>query len=185
MGKPKYGLLWFYGLPGSGKSTLSQAVGARLRESGTQVCVLDGDVLRTGLNRDLGFSPADRHENIRRTAEVGRILVDAGLLVLAAFITPYEKSRAQVRQIMQGLPYYECFVRCSLEECMRRDPKGLYRKSRQGQLSDLTGVGAPFETPMAPDLIIDTERWSVGEAVGMIWEFMVQRGLVQGQGSGA
>jgi len=177
LGEPTHGLLWFYGLPASGKSTLAQAVGARLRTGGTRVYVLDGDILRTGLNRDLGFSPQDRQENIRRTAEVGRILVDAGLMVMAAFITPYQKSRTQVRQIMQGLPYYECFVRCSLEECMRRDPKGLYRKSRQGQLPDLTGVGAPFEAPVAPDLIIDTERWSMEEAVGLIWEFMVKRGL--------
>ncbi len=178
MENTSHGLLWFYGLPSSGKSTLAQAVSARLRGVGVRVHVLDGDILRTGLNRDLGFSPEDRHENIRRTAEVGRILVDAGLTVMAAFITPYEKSRAQVRQIMGDLPYYECFVSCSLEECMRRDPKGLYQRSRQGQLSGLTGVGAPFETPAAPDLVIDTERLTVDEAVGLIWDFMARRGLV-------
>lgn len=172
------GLLWFYGLPGSGKSTLAQAMSRKLAGAGVKVQVLDGDILRAGLNRDLGYTPEDRHENIRRTAEVGRILVEAGVTVMAAFITPYEKNRDQVRRIMRGLPYYECFVRCSLEECMRRDPKGLYRKSRLGQILDLTGVGAPFETPAAPDLVIDTERWSVEEAVGLIWNFMAERGLV-------
>ncbi len=171
-------LLWFYGLPGSGKSTLAQAVSGRLRGAGVNVYVLDGDILRTGLNRDLGFSPKDRHENIRRTAEVGRLLLDAGLMVMAAFITPYEKSRGMVRQIMRGLPYYECFVSCSLEECIRRDPKGLYQKSRQGQLSNLTGMGSPFEAPSSPDLLIDTEHLSIDEAVQLIWDFMAGHGLV-------
>lgn len=173
------GLLWFYGLSGSGKSTIAHAVERALYPKGIHSFVLDGDNLRTRLNRDLGLSPADRRENIRRVAEVGRLMVEAGLLVMAAFITPYEDSRRQVREIMTGLPHYECYVRCSLEVCARRDPKGLYRLARQGKIDNLTGIGAPFEEPASPDLIIDTEQMDLQQSVETVLDFMLGCGLTR------
>lgn len=173
----KPGLLWLYGLPGSGKTTLAFGVHDQLQAAGVPAFVLDGDCLRGRLNRDLGFSPEDRHENIRRAAEVGRLMVEAGLVVIAAFITPYEKSRQLARQTLAGLPYHECFVMCSVGECMRRDPKGLYNLAREGRLDDLTGFGAPFEEPQSPDLTIRTDQAGVAECVAAIMTFLRGQGL--------
>ncbi|MBW2096155.1 MAG: adenylyl-sulfate kinase [Deltaproteobacteria bacterium] len=171
-------LVWFTGLSGSGKSTLSHAVEARLYELGVRSYVLDGDNVRTGLNADLGLSPEDRRENIRRIAEVAKLMVDAGLLVFAAFIAPYRGSRASVRRVMAGLPFYECYVKCPLEVCERRDPKGLYRKVRTGEIRNMTGVSDPYEEPEDPDLVVDTSRMSLDACVTEVVHFLCREGIV-------
>lgn len=165
------GLVWFYGLSGCGKSTLAHSVEAHLHSKGVHCCVLDGDNIRNGLNRDLGLSPEDRRENIRRVAEVSKIMVNAGILVLAAFITPYEDTRRQIRELMSGLPYYEIYLRAPVEECIRRDPKGLYARALTGEIKEFTGISAPFEKPQRPDWIIDTSQLTVEECTDNILEF--------------
>jgi adenylylsulfate kinase len=172
------GLLWFTGLSGSGKSTLAHAVEARLHSFGIRSYVLDGDNIRCGLNKDLGLSPEDRRENIRRIAEVAKLMVDAGILVFAAFIAPYRESREFIRQTMQGCPYFECYVKCSLETCERRDPKGLYRKARSGEILDMTGIHAPYEEPEDADLIIETDAVSQDESVECVIQFLKKHCII-------
>lgn len=172
------GLLWFTGLSGSGKSTLAHAVEARLFGMGIRSYVLDGDNVRCGLNKDLGLSPEDRKENIRRIAEVAKLMVDAGILVFAAFIAPYRESREFIRSLMQGCPYYECYVECSLESCESRDPKGLYRKARSGEIRNMTGIHAPYEAPENPDLLITTEREDLEVSVDCVLGFLARNGLI-------
>lgn len=175
------GLLWFTGLSGSGKSTLAHAVEASLYTMGIRGYVLDGDNVRRRLNRDLGLSPVDRRENIRRIAEVARLMVDAGLLVFAAFITPYRASRQYVRELMPDWPYYECYVKCSLSVCEERDPKGLYRNARKGEIEEMTGISAPYEEPKNPDLIIETDRMTLEQSVNLVVQFLIERGLIYGE----
>jgi adenylylsulfate kinase len=172
------GLLWFTGLSGSGKSTLAHAVEARLYRYGIRGYVLDGDNIRTGLNADLGLSAEDRKENIRRIAEVAKLMVDAGLLIFAAFIAPFRESREFVKQLMTNWPYYECYVRCSLEQCEQRDPKGLYRKARKGAIADMTGIASPYEEPEQPDLIVDTGILSLDESVDAVIRFLLEREII-------
>jgi adenylylsulfate kinase len=168
-------LIWFTGLSGSGKSTLAHTVEERLFKMGVRSYVMDGDNVRRGLNQDLGLSPEDRKENIRRIAEVAKLLVDAGLLVFAAFIAPYTESREYVRELMSGWPYYECFVKCSLEECIKRDPKGLYKKALGGEIDNMTGISAPYEEPESPDLLIDTHRFSLDECTEQVIRFLTDQ----------
>ncbi|MFO7567962.1 MAG: adenylyl-sulfate kinase [Enhygromyxa sp.] len=151
--KPHRGaLVWFTGLSGSGKTTLARAVERALNGEGVHTYRLDGDVLRDGLNADLGFSPADRRENVRRVAEVGRLMVDAGLVVLVAVIAPYARDRAETRARFAPGDFFEVWVDTSLEVCEQRDPKGLYKRARAGELADFTGVSAPYEIPDSPEL---------------------------------
>jgi adenylylsulfate kinase len=173
------GLLWFTGLSGSGKSTLAHAVEERLHRMGVRSYVLDGDKIRTGLNKNLGLSPEDRKENIRRIAEVSKILVDAGLLVLAAFIAPYRESRLFVRDLMSDWPYFECFVKCSIDVCERRDPKGLYKKARLGEIKNMTGISAPYEEPENPDLLIETDKCDLEHSVDVVLSFLVDQQIIQ------
>lgn len=171
-------LLWFTGLSGSGKSTLAHAVEARLFKLGVRSYVLDGDNVRCGLNKDLGLSPEDRKENIRRIAEVSKLMVDAGLLVFAAFIAPYRESRDFVQSLMVDWPYFECYVRCSLAVCEQRDPKGLYRKARRGEIKNMTGLSDPYEEPESPALIVDTDCLTLEESVEQIIDFLIDRRIV-------
>lgn len=151
--KPHRGaLVWFTGLSASGKTTLARAVERALHAQGVHTYRLDGDVVRDGLNADLGFAPEDRRENVRRIAEVGRLMVDAGLVVLVAVIAPYAEDRAHTRARFEGRDFFEVWVDTTLEVCEQRDPKGLYRRARAGQLADFTGVSAPYEVPAAPEL---------------------------------
>ncbi len=173
-------LLWFTGLSGSGKSTLAHAVEARLFQLGVRSYVLDGDNVRCGLNKDLGLSPDDRRENIRRIAEVSKLMVDAGLLVFAAFIAPYRESREFVRKLMADWPYYEVYVRCSLAVCEQRDPKGLYRKARRGEIRNMTGLSDPYEEPESPSLIVDTDCLTVDECVEQVIDFLIDQRIVYG-----
>jgi adenylylsulfate kinase len=172
------GLLWFTGLSGSGKSTLAHAVEKKLHSLCVRSYVLDGDNVRTGLNKNLGLSPEDRKENIRRIAEVAKLMVDAGLLVFAAFIAPYKQSREYVRKLMANWPYYEVYVKCSVEECAKRDPKGLYKKSKTGEITNMTGISAPYEEPEHPDLIIDTDKLSLQQCVDKIIRFLLKQNLI-------
>lgn len=160
--------VWLTGLSGSGKSTLAFALEKQLIEQGRMVYVLDGDNIRHGLNRDLGFSAEDRTENIRRIAEVARLFNDAGLFVIAAFISPYREDRAAARKIVGHQFFIETYLCTGMDVCEERDPKGLYKKARAGLLADFTGVSAPYEAPDSPELSLDTGRATVEEGVAAI-----------------
>jgi len=172
------GLFWFTGLSASGKSTIAHAVEKELFDRGIRVYVLDGDNVRHGLNANLGFSPEDRKENIRRIAEVARLMVDAGLIVLAAFISPFREDRSDVRKIFNNDMFAEIYTKCSIEECETRDPKGQYKKARAGIIKNYTGISAPYEEPESPELVIDTEKMSVEESVKDIMKFIEGKGLM-------
>ena len=178
MNAHKSGLVWFSGLSGSGKSTLAHQVEAILYQKGIRCYVLDGDNIRRGLNADLSLSPEDRKENVRRIAEVAKLMVDAGILVFAAFIAPYEESRRFVRELLSGWSYYECYVKCSLEVCEERDPKGLYKRARQGEIKNMTGISAPFEEPQTPDLVVETDQCALEECVETVITFLNQKRLI-------
>lgn len=163
-------LLWFTGLSGSGKSTIANAVERALVEKHIHTYTLDGDNVRKGLNNNLSFSPEDRTENIRRIAEVANLMVDAGLVVLAAFVSPYRADRKNISKIVGADRYVEIFINTSVEECERRDVKGLYAKARAGEIQNFTGINAPYEAPLDADLEIDTLEHTVEEAVNLIIE---------------
>jgi adenylylsulfate kinase len=165
-------VLWFTGLSGSGKSTLAHQVEEKLFEKGWYTCILDGDNVRHGLNGDLGFSETDRRENIRRIGEVAKLFVDAGVAVLAAFISPYREDRDRVRALFAPDEFIEIHVRCDLDICEQRDPKGLYRKARAGGLPDFTGIDSPYEEPQRPELTIDTDKLDVADSVNRILEYL-------------
>jgi adenylylsulfate kinase len=165
-------LLWFTGLSGSGKSTLANLVEIELHKKGLSTYVLDGDNIRQGINKDLSFSPSDRTENIRRIAEISNLMLNAGVITLAAFISPYIKDREEVQQIVGSDNFIEIFVNTSLEECERRDVKGLYKKARSGEIKNMTGITAPYEAPINPDLEVITDSHSVEENVEIIINFI-------------
>ncbi len=160
----KPSVVWLLGLSGAGKTTLSVALAAHLHGLGTSVVRLDGDDLRQGLCSDLGFDPSSRAENLRRAAHVARLMSDAGMTVVCSFVTPFAKDRRCMREIL-GERLIEVFVDTSLEECERRDPKGLYRRARRGEIPEFTGVSSPFEPPERPDLVLKTEERCVSELV--------------------
>lgn len=161
-------MLWFTGLSGSGKSTVAIALERELHRRGLLCRILDGDNIRTGINSNLGFSADDRRENIRRIAEVAKLFVDTGIITLAAFISPTEEMRALARDIIGEEDFKEIYVSTPLEECERRDVKGLYARARKGEIKNFTGISAPFEAPQHPALSIDTSRLSLEESVGSI-----------------
>lgn len=163
-------LLWFTGLSGSGKSTIANLVEQELHKNGVKTFVLDGDNVRKGINRDLTFSPEDRKENIRRIAEIANLMIDAGIVVLAAFVSPYKKDRESIRSIVKDVNFVEIFINTSIEECERRDTKGLYKKARAGEIKNMTGISAPYEAPENPDIEIKTQEESVESAVQKIIE---------------
>ena len=165
-------LIWFTGLSGSGKSTIASLVEHRLFEKGIKTYTLDGDNVRKGINNDLSFSSKDRTENIRRIAEVANLMIDAGLVVLAAFISPYKKDRENIRTIVKDVNFVEVYINTSLEECERRDVKGLYKKARQGEIKNMTGISAPYEAPENPDIEINTEKESIEDSVNKIMDYI-------------
>ncbi len=165
-------LIWMTGLSGSGKSTIANVLLKRLHKEGIRSYLLDGDNLRYGINSDLSFTPEDRHENIRRTAEIGKLMVDAGLIVIAALITPLEKDRNIVKEIIGKENCKIVFIDCSLEECERRDPKGLYKKARKGEIQHFTGISQKFEPPASYDYVIDTSKHSIDQCVEQLWNFI-------------
>lgn len=165
-------LLWFTGLSGSGKSTVAVALERRLADLGRAAYLLDGDNVRHGLCDDLGFAPDDRRENIRRIGEVGRLFVDAGILVIASFISPYRADRRAIRDKMVEGDFIEVHVSTPLEVCEQRDPKGLYAKARAGEIDDFTGISAPYEAPLEPELAVDTSVLTVDESVDAVIAFL-------------
>ena len=165
-------LLWFTGLSGSGKSTLANLVEAALHNKGLSTYILDGDNIRKGINKDLNFAPEDRTENIRRIAEISNLMLDAGVLTLAAFVSPYLKDREEVKQIVGADNFIEIYVNTSLEECERRDVKGLYKKARSGEIKNMTGISAPYEAPIKPELEVVTDGQPIEESVKTIIEFI-------------
>ena len=161
-------MIWLTGLSGSGKSTIANALEKALFIKGIHTYLLDGDNVRKGLNNNLSFTPEDRSENIRRIAEMANLMIDAGLVVLASFVSPYREDRENVKRIVGYENFVEVFVNTPIEECERRDVKGLYEKARAGEIKNFTGVNAPYEPPMAPDVEIDTTVISVEEAVDIL-----------------
>ena len=153
-------VIWFTGLSGSGKSTLANALEHVLHQAGKHTYILDGDNIRQGLNKDLGFSDADRVENIRRIAEVARLMADAGLIVITAFISPFKKEREMARNLIGSEHFLEVYVSTSLAVCEERDPKGLYKKARAGQIPEFTGISSPYEAPLNPELVVATATQS-------------------------
>jgi adenylylsulfate kinase len=168
-------LIWFTGLSGSGKSTLAIQLEASLAERGFKTYLLDGDNIRTGLNKDLTFTEVDRVENIRRIGEVSKLMLDAGLVVLSAFISPFENDRKQVRAIVGSENYFEVFVDTPLAVCEQRDVKGLYKKARAGEVKNFTGIDSPYESPKSPDIRIETDKVSIDDAVDQLFEHIKSR----------
>lgn len=168
-------LLWFTGLSGSGKSTIANALENTLYQKGIHTYTLDGDNVREGLNNNLSFSPEDRTENIRRIAEVANLMVDAGLVVLASFVSPYEQDRENIKKIVGANRYIEIFVNTSIEECERRDVKGLYAKARSGEIDNFTGINAPYEAPESANIEIDTQNITIEEAVSIILNYIEEK----------
>lgn len=168
-------LVWFTGLSGSGKSTLAVALEAELHARGFKTYLLDGDNIRSGLNRNLSFTDEDRVENIRRIAEVSKLFVDAGMIVLSAFISPFEADRQQVKSIVGHGNYLEVYVDTPLEVCEQRDVKGLYKKARTGEVKNFTGIDSPYEVPTSPDVVIRTVEMSVEQAIDRLLEVILPR----------
>lgn len=165
-------VLWFTGLSASGKSTLANELDKILYEQKVHSYVLDGDNVRHGLNKDLGFSPQDRKENIRRIGEVAKLFIDSGTIVLTAFISPYREDRDMVRNLIGSTEFIEIYVKCSIEECERRDPKGLYKKARNFEIKEFTGVSAPYEEAIKPEITVDTENNSIKECITEILQYL-------------
>ncbi|MGL4517615.1 MAG: adenylyl-sulfate kinase [Shewanella sp.] len=174
-------LLWFTGLSGAGKSTLAGALERALFEAGLHTYLLDGDNVRHGLCQELGFSAADRAENLRRVGEVAKLMVDAGLVVLSAFISPTIKERSRLRALFPAGQFIEVHVATPLVVCEQRDPKGLYVKARRGEISDFTGISSPYEAPLAPELTIDTSQGELATHVAAIIEYLIDCGVMHGE----
>ena len=168
-------MIWMTGLSGSGKSTLAIALERELQERGILCRILDGDNIRSGINNNLGFSPEDRRENIRRIAEVARLFVDTGIVTIAAFISPSEELRRMAAGIVGEADFFEIYVNTPLSVCEQRDVKGLYAKARRGEIREFTGISAPFEPPVAPAMQIDTSAMELGESVGEILREILPR----------
>src|SRR5690554_1228950 len=168
-------LIWFTGLSGSGKSTIANAVEQALFQRNIHTYLLDGDNVRKGINSNLSFSPEDRTENIRRIGEIANLMIDAGLVVLASFVSPYREDRENVRGIVGGNNFIEVFVNTPIEECERRDVKGLYEKARKGEIQNFTGINAPYEVPLAADIEVDTTNQNLEEIVNLIIKQILEK----------
>ncbi|MGN7312917.1 adenylyl-sulfate kinase [Alkalicoccobacillus gibsonii] len=174
----KSAVIWFTGLSGAGKSTIANALEQRLLQEEKHSYLLDGDNIRLGLNKGLGFSDEDRKENIRRIGEVAKLFVDAGVLVSTAFISPFKEDRQVVRSLLGEHEFIEVYVRCSLEECEKRDPKGLYKKAREGVIPEFTGISSPYEEPNHPELILDSDKEPVENLVEKVIAYLKSNNLI-------
>ncbi len=175
----KSGVIWMTGLSASGKSTLAHSMEEVLFRSRIRVYVLDGDNVRHGLNRDLGFSHGDRKENLRRVAEVARLFCDAGIVVLSAFISPYREERELARRCIGEKDFHEVYIKCPVEVCEQRDPKGIYAKVRRGEIARFTGISDPYEPPVNPDLVLDTARFTLEECQQQFADYLKANELVR------
>jgi adenylylsulfate kinase len=171
-------VIWFTGLSGSGKSTLARAVEEKLFRQGRLCFVLDGDNIRHGLNKNLGFSPEDREENIRRIGEVANLFAQAGLIAMTAFISPYRGDREKARSLLKEDEFIEVFVKVPLDIAEQRDPKGLYKKARAGELKEFTGISAPYEEPDNPELVIDTGELNLDQSVSRVLTYLSEKGII-------
>ena len=171
-------ILWFTGLPSSGKSTLANELEKELIQRNHRTYILDGDNVRMGLCKDLGFSAEDREENIRRIGEVSKLFMDAGVLVLSAFVSPYRADRDAIRELVEEGEFVEVFVDCSVEQCEQRDVKGLYKKARDGVIKGFTGIDDPYEEPSNPEIVVDTEKHSIEECKQQILDYLIGRDVV-------
>ena len=178
--KHKSVILWFTGLSGSGKSTLAHAVEDYLHKTGISTIVLDGDNVRHGLCNDLGFSDSDRAENIRRVGEVAKLMTEAGLITLTAFISPFKSDRDTARKLVPHGDFMEIYCLCPIETCEHRDVKGLYKKARAGEIPFFTGIGSPYEAPEQPELVVNTHEQSLDESVQQTINLLMQRGIIKG-----
>lgn len=172
-------ILWFTGLSGAGKSTLAHAVEDRLYHKGCSTFVLDGDNVRHGLCSDLAFSDKDRVENIRRIGEVAKLTIEAGIITLTAFISPFRSDRSVARKLVPHGDFIEIYCQCSLEKCEKRDVKGLYKRARAGEISDFTGISSPYEQPLKPELTVDTGKHSINECVDKVMVLLIERGIIK------
>ena len=170
-------LIWFTGLSGAGKSTIAHNVEEQLHQMGCRTFVFDGDNVRHGLCSDLGFSPSDRHENLRRIGEMGKLIMDAGIIALTAFISPFRADREMVRNMIPAKDFVEVYCRCPLEVCEARDVKGLYRRARAGEIKEFTGVSSPYEEPDDADLVVDTNITNIEESTSMVLSLIAKRGI--------
>jgi adenylylsulfate kinase len=170
--KYKSCVLWFTGLSASGKSTLANALCKQMHDMGIKTYVLDGDNIRHGLNKNLGFSPEDRKENIRRIGEVSKLFVDAGLIVMTAFISPYCEDRDNARKLLKQGEFIEVLVQCPLCECEKRDPKGMYKKAKSGEIKEFTGISAPYEEPKNPEIVLETDKLNIHQCVQTVLNYL-------------
>lgn len=174
----KAGVIWFTGLSGAGKSTLAHALEENLHQAGCRTFVLDGDNVRHGLSSNLGFSEADRKENIRRIGEVAKLMMESGIIVMSAFISPFREDREMVRKLMPHGDFIEIFCKASLSTCEERDVKGLYKKARAGEIKNYTGIDSPYEEPIKPELVVDTELLDLNTSIQNILTLLNERGWV-------
>lgn len=172
-------ILWLTGLPASGKSTISNALECELFDLGIRSYVLDGDNVRQGLNKDLGFSPSDRTENIRRFGEVAKLMKDAGNIAITAVISPYTRDRQNARDLVKEGDFIEIYVKCPVAVCEERDPKGLYKQARKGEIKEFTGVDAPYEEPENPEIVLETDKLSLKECVNTILDYLSNKYIVR------
>ena len=177
--KQKGVVLWFTGLSGSGKSTIANEVSYKLHKMGKVSYILDGDNIRHGLNKDLGFSPEDRKENIRRISEVANLFADAGLITITAFISPYRVDRDFCRNLVGEGRFIEIYAKASLDTCEKRDPKGMYKKVRAGIIKEFTGISAPYEEPLNPELVVDTDKESIEDSTNKVIDKIEELGLLR------
>jgi adenylylsulfate kinase len=174
----KSAVVWLTGLPSSGKSTIAHAVEEKLHHRGCRTYVLDGDNVRHGLCSDLGFSAVDRKENIRRIGEVAKLFIDAGIIVLTAFVSPFREDRMRVRELIGGSDFLEIFCDCPVEVCAERDPKGHYQKARNGIIKDFTGISSPYESPESGELVLETHLYSVDECANQVLDLLLRRSIM-------
>ena len=177
--KQKGVTIWLTGLSGSGKSTIAVELEHALLENGHQAYILDGDNIRHGLNKNLGFSPEDRSENIRRIGEVAKLFTDANIITITAFISPYRQDRENARKLQKNGEFIEVYVKCPLEVCEQRDTKGLYKKARAGEVKEFTGISAPYEEPVNHEITIDTSKMPVEESIRAILKYLEEKGYVK------
>ena len=177
--KQKGVTIWLTGLSGSGKSTIAVEIEHALLENRHQAYILDRDNIRHGLNKNLGFSPDDRSENIRRIGEVSKLFTDANIITITAFISPYRQDRDNARKLQKEGEFIEIYVKCPLDVCEQRDTKGLYKKARAGEVKEFTGISAPYEEPVNPELTIDTSKMSIEESTRAILNYLEQKGYVK------